>query len=249
MSAVTERLPAQPAEHLPIVLIHGAANSSFVWTYWQQALAERGHASYAVNLRGHGPNEDIDLSDTSMRDYADDVQSCIEELNARPIVMGWSMGGLIAMMVAADGQAAACVGLAPSTPTRKLDSSIEIRQGEFGAEEYGITSDHTDDQPAMADLSHTERKLALASLRPESRRARDERKAGIVIETLPCPLLIVTGDNDRQWPTSHYQDLWLDAGYQEIEGASHWGLVLTRRAVATAAPLVTDWVSKHTRAG
>ena len=152
------------------------------------------------------------------------------------------------MMVAATGEAVACIGLAPSTPTRELDVSVDVRQGEFGPEEYGITSREPGNQPAMPDLDVEERQIALASLGRESRRARDERKAGIVIESLPCPLLIVTGSNDHQWPASTYNRLWLDAAYCEIEGASHWGLVLNRRALAETLPLVTDCVREHTPA-
>ncbi len=159
--------------------------------------------------------------------------------------MGWSMGGLVAMMVAASSNCAACIGLAPSTPTLTLDASVEIRDGEFGAEEYGITSDDPADQRAMPDLDLEERKVALASLGRESRRARDERKAGVVIESLPCPLLIVTGSDDGQWPTSHYNGLWLDADMHEVAGTSHWGLVLSRRALATVLPVVTDWVMEN----
>ena len=114
MTTVLEKLPAEPSDQPPIVLIHGAANSASVWTYWQDALAQAGIASYAVNLRGHGPEEHDDLSNTSMHDYADDVRSCVEQLDGKPVVMGWSMGGLLAMMVAATGEAVACIGLAPA---------------------------------------------------------------------------------------------------------------------------------------
>ncbi|MEX0786033.1 MAG: alpha/beta hydrolase family protein [Dehalococcoidia bacterium] len=232
----TERSP-------PFVLVHGAANSAGVWTRWQRALAERGFASHAVDLRGHGESEPIDLSRTSMAGYADDVRAVTASLDRKPVVMGWSMGGLVAMMVAAHGKAAACVGLAPSTPARKRDASVELREGEFGAEEYGITSrDPEHEHPAMPDLDREERAIAMASLGRESRYARDERKAGVVIESLPCPLLIVTGSADVQWPRERYHGLWLDADYASIDGASHWGLVLSRRALDVAVAAVVDWV-------
>jgi hypothetical protein len=37
--------------------------------------------------------------------------------------------------------------------------------------------------------------------------ARDERKAGIVIAAAPCPMLVVTGTADTQWPRQRYDDL------------------------------------------
>src|SRR5262245_48165940 len=47
----------------PIVLVHGAANSSGVWRFWQVHLTARGWSSHALDLRGHGDGEAVDLSD------------------------------------------------------------------------------------------------------------------------------------------------------------------------------------------
>jgi pimeloyl-ACP methyl ester carboxylesterase len=232
--AVTTVLPDDPTDKPLIVLVHGAANSALVWTFWQRELAAQGWPSHAIDLRGHGRSDPIDLSTTSMDDYASDVRSIIRDLPHRAVVMGWSMGGLVAMMVAAAGDAIACVALAPSTPSRTRDRNAAIRAGTFGAEFYGIRSDDPDDQPAMPDLDREERVIALSSLGQESQLARDDRKAGIVIDSMPCPLMIVTGSEDRLWPRNKYDALWLPNEQIEIEGASHWGLVLSRRALETA---------------
>lgn len=239
--AVRALLPAHDAGLPPFVLVHGAANSARVWAYWQAALADERVASYAVDLRGHGDSAPADLSAMSMRDYADDVRAALEQLSRPAIVVGWSMGGLAAMLAAERGGVIGCIGLAPSVPEVQVNGAVQLRRGEFGPEEYGITSADPDDQPAMPDLDREERMVALASLCRESRYARDERAAGVVIESLPCPLLIVTGTADAQWPRSRYDDLHLPAHYRSIDGASHWGLVLNRRVLATLVPEVIAW--------
>ena len=227
------------------MLVHGAANSSGVWRFWRAALAELGWTSVAVDLRGHG-SAPGDLAATSMRDYTDDVAAALRGAGERPVVVGWSMGGLAAMMAAADGHASACVCLAPSMPARETDSSVRLRRGVFGPEEYGITTHDPTDQPMMPDLDAEERAVALVSLADDSRLARDERRAGVVVRSLPCPLLIVTGTADAQWPRSSYDGLWLATDYMEAEGASHWGLVLNRRVLATLVPRVAAWIEKAT---
>jgi len=236
-------LPGRPSGNPPIVLVHGAANSALVWTFWQEELAACGWASHAIELRGHG-SEPFDLSRTTMRDYADDVRTAMAGLEAAPVVMGWSMGGLVAMMAAAQGGAITCVALAPSTPARAIDPLVPLREGEFGPEEYGITSTAPAHQRAMPDLDIEERKIALASLWKESRLARDERKRGIVIAPLPCPLLIVTGGADAQWPASKYEGLWLAHDHIKVAGASHWGLVLSRRAIEGVVGEVAGWIGR-----
>ncbi|MEK7814788.1 MAG: alpha/beta hydrolase, partial [Chloroflexota bacterium] len=248
MLSVLSALPSEATSHPPIILVHGAANSAQVWTFWQRQLADHGWTSHAIDLRGHGRSTQADLSHTSMHDYAADIRSLVNQLRQRPVLIGWSMGGLVAMMAAATGDALACVTLAPSVPAQRTDGSIPLRTGEFGPEEYGITSRDPENQPRMPDLDTEERKIALTSLGRESRLARDERRLGIVIEALPCPLLILTGAEDKEWPIERYHGLWLDAEYHQVDGASHWGLVLNRRALAKAVPEVVRWLSINCQA-
>ena len=233
-------LPTDPRP--PVVLVHGAANSARVWTFWRRELEGRGWAVHTPDLRGHGEHAGIDLSTTGMADYAADVGAVARSLPRPPVLVGWSMGGLVAMMAAAATRAVACVGLAPSTPRAVRDPAVPLRVGTFGAETYGITSDDPAHQPAMPDLDLEERRIALASLSRESLLARDERQAGIAIDRLPCPLLIVTGTGDTSWPRERYADLTLPAQHLSVDGASHWGLVLSRRALRTLVPDVVRWL-------
>jgi pimeloyl-ACP methyl ester carboxylesterase len=242
MIGVTAALPESAAVGVPVVLVHGAANSARVWTYWQRELAARGHPSYAIDLRGHGESDTIDLSHTSMQDYADDVVSLMRELAEPPVLIGWSMGGLVAMLAAQQTPVRAIVGLAPSTPARERDASKPLRAGTFGPEEYGITNfDPAHEQPAMFDLDSEERALAIGSLCNESRYARDERAAGVVVESLPCPQVGITSTADTQWARSRYDGMHLPAEHFSVDGASHWGLVLNRRVLAALVSKVVAW--------
>lgn len=234
----------QGTDHPPLILVHGAANSAQVWPFWQDELARRGWSSYALDLRGHGRSEPLDLSETRMADYVDDVLTVAGELTKAPVLVGWSMGGLVALIAAGRCQARACIGLAPSTPARHHDTSVRLGTGVFGPEEYGIVDRDPARQPTMSDLDREERRVALASLGTESRLARDERKAGVVVERLDCPLLIVTGTGDTQWPAERYRDLHLQADHLSVEGASHWGLVLNRRVLPGMVSRTVSWLDR-----
>ena len=83
-----------------------------------------------------------------------------------------------------------------SAPAHRRRKSIPVwrcEQASLGPEEYGITSFDPNAQRGMSDLVREERLIALSSLSRESRMARDQRRRGIVIESLPCPVLLVTG--------------------------------------------------------
>jgi hypothetical protein len=94
----------------------------------------------------------------------------------------------------------------------------------------------------MFDLDRDERAIALASRAQESRYARDERAAGVVVGALVCPALIVTSTGDVQWPRSRYDGMRLPVEHMSVDGASHWGLVLNRRVLTELVPRVVAWV-------
>jgi pimeloyl-ACP methyl ester carboxylesterase len=178
-----------------------------------------------------------------MTDYISDVECLIAQLARPPVLVGWSMGAVIAMMVAARGGVTACVALEPSPLARKRDPQADLREGIFGGEEYGIASTSPDDQPAMPDLDRDERQIALASLCNESRYARDERRrAGIVVESMPCPLLMVNGPYRRKEDPHRWDDFWLPCDFMNPDEGSHWGLVLNRRLLAKLVPDVCAWL-------
>lgn len=248
MALAVRGLVPEGARPTPIVLVHGAANSSPQWHYWQPALAEAGWASYALDLRGHGGSVPADLGNAGMEEYVDDVGAVASTLATPPIVMGWSMGGLVALRFAEREESVACVALAPSPPARERDPAKPIRTGVFDASEYGITSSDPDEQRTMPDLDREERLVALGGLSAESWRAKTEREAGVVVTALRSPLLLVAGARDRQFPPERYEDLWLPHERVTIPEASHWGLVLSRPAVEYAVPHVLEWLEARTSA-
>ena len=57
-----------------MIHVHGAANSSAVWQFWQHELAALGWSTNAVDLRGHGARPTADLSRFSMHIYVAGVR-------------------------------------------------------------------------------------------------------------------------------------------------------------------------------
>ena len=57
----------------------------------------------------------------------------------------------------------------------------------------------------------------------------------------------VTGGLDEQWPRRRYAAMSLLADWMDVPGATHWGLVLNRRALAGLVPSVTAWLERVAR--
>lgn len=99
-----------PRDAQAIVLIHGLGFSHEVWgRQWRGELARRFHL-IAFDLRGHGrstrPEDPAAYADGG--GWGDDLRAVLEATRAKdPIVVGWSLGGLvIAHYLRAHGDAA-----------------------------------------------------------------------------------------------------------------------------------------------
>jgi pimeloyl-ACP methyl ester carboxylesterase len=84
----------------PIVFVHGWCCDHSYFAPQVEHFANAGHTVVAVDLRGHGAS-DAPVQDYSMAVFADDLAWLIEELPlARPVVVGHSMGGVVAFELA-----------------------------------------------------------------------------------------------------------------------------------------------------
>lgn len=87
------------ADKPQLLLLHGLTDAGICWTPVIEALAGE-HDIIAPDARGHGQT-DAPERGYSAADHASDVVAFIRALNLnRPIVMGHSMGGMVATAVA-----------------------------------------------------------------------------------------------------------------------------------------------------
>ena len=103
-----------------IFMIHGMCGGAWVWDNFRSFFEAQGYHCLAATLRFH----DVDpqaaplpqLGTIGLLDYAKDLETEIRGLGTPLILMGHSMGGLLAQMLGSRGLSKALVLLAPATP-------------------------------------------------------------------------------------------------------------------------------------
>lgn len=198
----------------PVVMIHGAFCGAWSFANWRAFYEAQGFAVETPNLRCHGSGREAfaSLAGVSIGDYLGDLRTLIGRLDEAPVVIGHSLGGLLAQMLAAQGGIRALVLLAPLAPWGIFPSTASewaAPQALFleGAFWKRVVSPHkaTASTHAFHCVPEREREVLVESLVPESGLALfesmhwmfDSRKASLVDRrAVTCPVLCIAGGRD-----------------------------------------------------
>jgi pimeloyl-ACP methyl ester carboxylesterase len=204
-------MPQTPDPARSLVLAHGAGSGPWVFDGW--AAAFDGVVVEAVDL-----HENLDVAHATHADYAERVIAAARRLPAPVALCGWSMGGLAVLQAAGRVEPHSVVLLETSPPAeaQEGDPAAEPEPGTFDPEEvYGAF-------PAGMQA------------RAESLLARAERKRGVSVPRIPCPSLVVVGDEFREERGAPVAELY-GSELIDFPGLGHWDLVRApevRNAVA-----------------
>jgi pimeloyl-ACP methyl ester carboxylesterase len=194
-----------------LLLVHGAGSGPWIYDGWSESFP--GLVVQAVDLQAR-----LDVAEASHGDYAAGVIDAAASLPSPLALCGWSMGGLVVLQAAATVAPHRVILLEPSPPleVQGTHPQVELRAGTFDPEAvYG-------------------RFPRRVRARPESAFARAERKRGISVPSLPCPSLVIYGDEYRDERGPPIARLY---GSEELyfAGLDHWGLVRDERVRSAVA--------------
>ena len=183
----------------PLLMVHGAFHGWWAYRRWLGTFAALGFPSYALSWRGHEGSVLLtpeQLCSTGMADYADDVQSAMAAIGEPLVLIGHSLGGLAAQMVAARSP--------------KLRALVLV--GSAGPAALGATRDFEwpENTPLMFPADRMRRSMFLGiedgefaaiyeRLVPESPRALNESglaRIDIPRDAIKAPVLIVGTKHD-----------------------------------------------------
>jgi len=249
-----------------IMMIHGMSCAGWAWENYREFFEQKGYRCVTPTLRFHDmdPNgtPNPQLGTTSLLDYAEDLEKEIQKLNTMPILMGHSMGGLLAQILGSRGLAKALILLTPAPPHGIMALKPSVIKSVWSAlTTWGFWKKpmrQTFDQAVYSTmhlLTAEEQKGAFDKLVYESGRAGseigfwffDSKGAAKVDESkVTCPVLVIAGAEDRITPASvvqkvanKYKDV---SSYKEFPNHAHW--VIGEPGWQEIAEYTSDWLNK-----
>jgi alpha-beta hydrolase superfamily lysophospholipase len=201
----------------PVMMVHGMCCTGNVWSHFRSYFEQRGarvftptlrpEARVSIHAKPHHGLRQLGLGDY-VRDLEQEALRIAELTGQRPVVVGHSMGGLLAQVLAERGAVEAAVFISPSAPAGVRDamtsmfwSSVSI-SNRLGIAPWAIRS-----QRQVADLAvfnllpKAQREVAFNAFVYESGRAFNELGKWAVDERrVRVPVLTIAATKDRLVP-------------------------------------------------
>lgn len=249
-----------------IIMIHGMWGGGWYWDKFQGYFETQGYHCIAPYLRHHniepGTDPPHELGGTSLLDYAHDLELEIRKLGRKPVLMGHSMGGLLAQILASRGLAKAAVLITPAPPAGvmaiswtvlKCFSEPLLRWG-FWKLPHKISYEKAV-YAMMEKLPEDEREYVYSRGVWESGRAATEiafwflgiRGAQVDSSMLNCPLLIISGSEDKITPARMVRKIAYkyrpNFTYMEMGGHCHW--IIREPGWEKVAAFIHKWMVEN----
>lgn len=227
--------PEKPKFRSPLVLAHGLWTGSWCWRLWATHFSNLGWECWAVNFRGRFEKDAYGvLRRLSFQDCLEDLKRVVRSVPFPPVLIGHSLGGLIALKAAQEERVSALVLLSSLPPGQvEVSTSRTLRllrlkylpliffRRPFRLEEKDLRRNW------LASVPEKRRAEALKRMVPESSRLVDDffsRRVQGNLEKVQTPVLVVGGDQDRLVPVVSMREMAQTLGGDMLNypGHGHW---------------------------
>lgn len=249
-----------------LFMIHGMWGTGNQWSNYRAFFEAEGHRVITPTLRHHVPGQPPGpaLGTTGLEDYTTDLEREIKALPDKPIIIGHSMGGLLAQKLCARGLGKAGIFLTPAAPRGiialtpsviKTFHRIMLTWGfwrkptfpTFDEARYSIYN----------LLPEAEARREYQALTHESGRATFEigfalldsaRAAEVDATKIQCPVLVIGAGQDRITPLSVIRKIAKkyapNSDFMEFPDHAHW--VLGGDGWQDVAGYCLNWIGDKT---
>lgn len=248
-----------------IVMAHGAFCGGWAFERFRMPFEAAGLTVLAPDLRGHGLDDSAGkVIGASMSDYARDIAKLCDAQDEPPVLLGHSMGGLVAQLAARRTKLSALVLLAPSPPWGVAGSTLEEAITAFGVQMLGPFSSGAVDPDrdlmrrySLGRMPPAEREAVVARMHAESALALGQTlnwwldpfmTTSVGPGPMSCPSLALAGEFDVVHPpaTVALTAERIGATYEVLPGMSHW--LLGEPGWEAVAERVLRWLAEEARA-
>lgn len=162
-------------EHPSVLLMPGATQSRKIWREAAKALAAAGRYVVCVDLRGHGDSGRPSDGNYQLDAFIADLVAVLAQLSSRPVIIGSTFGGWIALVALGEVGTPLATGLVMTNPlhdvqelsARAMSSEVQQKVSEntaIDAFDEGIFAGGFDFKDLEARMSRSAPKLQIPTM-------------------------------------------------------------------------------------
>ncbi|WP_379157832.1 alpha/beta hydrolase [Paenibacillus sp. sgz5001063] len=242
-------LLSKAANHRPpLLFVHGAYTGSWMWSKYIPHFIRNGWTCYVMNLRSHYKSRLLDMTKITFEDYLEDIQEVLAECGVPPIVIGFSMGGILVQKLAESADIAGLV-LIDSSISREVHDVVPYQ--DIIPMTPGILLPAPDREDSSIDetpedIQFQRKYLSMESAKAFSAFSFHFGAAGISIDSrlISCPCLVIAAvssyDSDRRGRVAAEH---LRAEYKGLWNTTHTGVLVGQR-YKESVDTILDWLQR-----
>jgi len=231
-----------------IVFIHGMFMTPLCWEQWIKYCQGQGYECMALAWPGRNQpietlrknHPDPQLARLTLRDVVESLAGTLRKLNAKPILIGHSMGGLIVQLLLQKDLAVAGIAIDSAPPQGVFTTKWSFIKANWPAINPFVSEGEPMQMPfehfqyAFVNTLPVEAQQAAYDtyVVPESRGVPRQSLTGVAkidFKKEHPPLLLIAGSEDHIIPASlnqtnhaHYRSAASVADFKEFEGRDHF---------------------------
>jgi pimeloyl-ACP methyl ester carboxylesterase len=244
--------PQATTKSPPLLFVHGAYTGSWMWSKYLPHFVNEGFTCYGMNMRSHYKSRLMDLTKVSFEDYLEDIKEIIAECSAPPVLIGFSMGGILGQKLAEIVTLSGLV-LIDSSISREVHEIVphkdiaEIVMGSILPAPN--RENHSSIDESADDIAFQKKYLTMESSKAFSAFSFPfGAKEGISIDSslIACPCLIIKAingedsDSDRR---GRVEAEHLNGEYTGFPNTTHTGLLVGQRYLEVVDRIM-EWLKR-----
>ncbi|WP_374603602.1 alpha/beta hydrolase [Arenimonas sp.] len=172
------------------VFVHGAGGGGWEWAAWARVFSAAGIAVAAPDLRPAAAG----LAETTLADYSMQVSHWLDAVPRPRVLVGASLGGLLAAMSADRADALVLVNPMPPGGLPAAPASPPVVP-------WGRRASLEGTRRALPGADDAAALFAFRRWRDESGAALDQARAGVALARPAVPVLLLISEADRDVPS------------------------------------------------
>ncbi len=216
-----------------MLFLHGAGGGAWEWNIWMRVFRAHGFDVHAPDLQPLTSG----LANTSLEDYRRQVHKLLQVMHSPKIIVGASLGGLLALMNSDLADAMVLINPMPPAPWH---SRMPATENYSAIIPWRVNANLSGTRRTLFDCDEMTCLYAFRHWRDESGAAINAARSGVEVAPPNCSVLVMASEQDTAVPFSLSQHLadHLNASFIKLPATSHVGPLLGKTAAKCALQAV-----------